>query len=364
MTRYFLAPRSGEKSYQNFLSTVKHGVPFSRIEPHLSDEGKKVLKSEEIIYSWGNREGKKNEWGKMNNGDIVIFYAHGELVMAGNIIFKQHSPQLALAMWPPDENGQPWSYTFFLNNLRYFKIPLSHFNLVSGYSFRAVMGFQEITAPYRDRILSHYKDFNALFDTFSDAESVEIPKADERVYVNINSQVSPEISNKVIVKYEPSAPTDSKRKKKTGYVDFDEVNRHRAKIGSLGEEVVLRFERNRLRASGRVDLADKVRQLSLEDTYAGYDIVSYHENGDEIKIEVKATVIEQPENFSFNISKNERMVAENSDNYFIYLVYGVNTSTPKVHIVKNPFKNGDHLVIEPVNFIVRGRFSDNDVLTV
>src|SRR5690606_38241357 len=99
------------------------------------------------------------------------------------------------------------------------------------------------------------------------------------------------------------------KKKRSGYVDFDEVNRHRAKIGSLGEEIVVRYEKNHLLSKGRADLAEKVCQLSLEDTYAGYDIVSFDENGNEKKIEVKSTVIKQPENFSFNISKNEKTVA-------------------------------------------------------
>lgn len=356
MSRYFLAPRSGETSYQNFLSTIKHGVPYSRIEPYLTGEGKKILQKQEIIYSWGNREGKRGEWEKMQNGDVVIFYAKGDFVMAGNVIYKQHSSELALAMWLPDENGQPWAYTFFLNDLRYFKIPLSHFNLVSGYNFRAIMGFQEIGEPYKEKILSYYKDFNAMFDAFTDSESIEIPKPDERVYINISSQIVPELSNRAIVAYMPSVPSESNKKKKSGYVDFDEINRHRAKVGSMGEEIVLRFEKNFLISKDRKDLADRVRQLSLENTYAGYDIASFDEHGVEKKIEVKSTVIEQSENFSFNISKNEKAVAENSDDYFIYLVYGVNTEKPKIHIIRNPFKNKDNLTIEPSGYIIKGKF--------
>lgn len=358
MSRYFLAPRSGEKSYQNFLSTIKHGVPYARIEPHLAEEGKRVLGNQEVIYSWGNREGKKKEWEKMQLGDMIIFYAKGDLVMAGALIYKQYSPELALAMWPPDENGQPWAYTFFLNELRYFKIPLSHFNLVSGYNFRAVMGFQEITEPHKKKILSHYKNFDTMFDAFADADSVEIPKAYERIYINVSSQVAPELSDREIVAYEPPvASAGGKRKKMSGYVDFDEKNRHRAKVGSMGEEIVMRYEKNFLISKGRKDLADKVHQLSLENTYAGYDITSYDIDGNEMKIEVKATVIEQPKSFSFNISRNEKTVAESSNNYFIYLVYGVNTERPKIHIIKEPFRSEGQLTIEPDGYIVKGKFT-------
>jgi len=38
--KYFLAPRSGEKSYENFQSTIKNGVRFEIISKHLSEEGK------------------------------------------------------------------------------------------------------------------------------------------------------------------------------------------------------------------------------------------------------------------------------------------------------------------------------------
>jgi hypothetical protein len=280
--------------------------------------------------------------------------------MAGKVIYKEQNPKLALAMWPPDEHGQPWSYTFFLNNLRYFKIPLSHFNLVSGYRFTALMGFQEIKEPHQKEILSHYKDFDTFFDTFSDNESAEIPKADERVYINVDSQVKPQLSTKTIVSYQPvlAFTPSGRRRSKFGYVDFDEINKHRAKLGSLGEEVVLRFERDFLRSKGRSDLAERVRQISLENTYAGYDIISFTEDGKEKRIEVKATSIEQQKSFSFNISKNEKLVAESSENYFIYLVYAVNTQSPKIHVIENPFKTTDHLTIEPTNFIVKGGFAD------
>lgn len=357
MARYFLAPRSGETSYKNFLSTIKYGVPYNNIEPYLTQEGKDILQKQEVIYSWGNREGKRSEWKKIQNGDVVIFYARGYLVMAGKVIYKQHSDDLALAMWPQDENGQPWSYTFFLSQLEYIKIPLKYFNMVSDYKLRMVQGFQEITASHRNKILSHYKTFDDMFREFPDMESVEIPRADERVYINISSQVAPELSTKEVVAYNPSAVVEvGKRKKKSGYVDFDEINKHRVKVGSMGEGVVLRYERERLMSQGRKDLADKVRQLSLEDTYAGYDIISFDEDGREKKIEVKATAAEQAKDFSFHISKNEKHVAENSDNYSIYLVYGVNSEKPKIHIISNPFASSNHLSVEPTNFRVKGQF--------
>ncbi len=81
----------------------------------------------------------------MELGDTVIFYAQGKLVMTGEVYFKAHSAALALAMWPPDENGNPWEYTFFLRNLRYLSIPMAVFNTAAGYkSNYVVQGFSAL----------------------------------------------------------------------------------------------------------------------------------------------------------------------------------------------------------------------------
>lgn len=357
MSKYFLAPRSGEKSHKNYLSTLRHGVPYGRIEPFLEESGKKILRQEEVIYAWGNRAGKKAEWMRMEAGDTVIFYANKSFVMAGDVIYKQHSDELALAMWPADEKGQPWSYTFYLSNLRYFRIPLSVFNALTGYRFTALMGFLEMNEERKNQLLQHYKSLEDFFESFSDELSGELPKQEERVYVNVPVTVSPELSTKGIVAYQPPPASNKTGKKRSGYVDFDEVNKRHARTGSLGEEIVLKYEKDSLVTCGRADLAEKVSQLSLQDTYAGYDILSYDENGNEKMIEVKATTDKQQLNFSFNISRNEKRVAEASDNYFIYLVYGVHTDRPKVHILRSPFKEPGFLTLEPKSFIVKGKFA-------
>ncbi len=61
-------------------------------------------------------------------------------------------------------------------------------------------------------------------------------------------------------------------------------------LGRRGEELILNFERSRLRQCERDDLARKVRWVAEEDgAGAGYDIKSFSENGAERLIEVKTT---------------------------------------------------------------------------
>ena len=55
---------------------------------------------------------------------------------------------------------------------------------------------------------------------------------------------------------------------------FD-IKRRCEENGMLGEEIVLKYERSRLKRAGRRDLSDKVRWISQESASEGYDILSF-----------------------------------------------------------------------------------------
>jgi hypothetical protein len=76
------------------------------------------------------------------------------------------------------------------------------------------------------------------------------------------------------------------------------------KLGREGEELVLHFERQRLRLQDRVDLAKKVKWISQEEgDGAGYDILSFDHQGNERLLEVKTTV--GSDTTPFYITRNE-----------------------------------------------------------
>jgi hypothetical protein len=76
------------------------------------------------------------------------------------------------------------------------------------------------------------------------------------------------------------------------------------RLGREGEELVLRFERDRLQRLDRLDLAKKIRWISEEDgDGAGYDILSFDEKGKERLLEVKTTV--GSDTTPFYITRNE-----------------------------------------------------------
>jgi hypothetical protein len=354
MTRYFLAPRSGETSHQNYLSTLEHGVPYSRIEPYLNPEGKELLSKQETIYAWANREGRRAAWERMEIGDIVIFYAKGNFVMAGEVMYKQASRELALAMWPADEHGNPWEYTYYLKNPKYFNFPLKVFNIVSGYKLTAVMGFMEIEKSHVEQILTKYSSVEDFFYSFGEKMIVEEPKTELKVHVNIPTQVVVTYDLRDLVPYESNTQKIT-RQRRTGFVDFEEIHKRNSTNGSKGEELVLKEERAHLDSIGRSDLAQKVKRISIDDTYAGYDILSFDDKGNEKFIEVKSSITPRSKEFSFHLSANEKRIAETTENYYIYLVFDVNGNYPTVTPIGNPLKS-NFLKLEPTNFRVRGMF--------
>ncbi len=96
--------------------------------------------------------------------------------------------------------------------------------------------------------------------------------------------------------------------------------RNRA-LGKAGEELVVDFERARLAALDRSDLARKVRWVSQEDGGgAGYDIHSFDSSGHDRLIEVKTT--RGGRTTPFFLTRNERSLAdERPDAFRLFRVY-------------------------------------------
>ena len=134
------------------------------------------------------------------------------------------------------------------------------------------------------------------------------------------------------------APTDVKipPKTRTGVdasdfegrnTDFAEEGRKNSALGKAGEDMVVKYEKERLIAAGRPDLAKKV--IATRETIgktAKFDIHSYEVNGAERLIEVKTTTgrIKTP----YRISEREVAFSErHSDNYHLYRVYDFNKRT-------------------------------------
>jgi len=173
--RIFLAPRSNETSYKNFLSTIENGVDFAIVEPHLDDDGRERLSARRKLFVWGNKETKKASWDKMEIGDLVLFYKgrdkeerEGKMVYAGTLAHKQHSRELGLSLWPPKKGQEPWTCVFFLEDLRPVYIPITEIADYAGYSRSfVVQGFMPLKDTAIQRILKRFQTIERFLDHYS-----------------------------------------------------------------------------------------------------------------------------------------------------------------------------------------------------
>ena len=105
---------------------------------------------------------------------------------------------------------------------------------------------------------------------------------------------------------------------KINYLEREQKNQ---KLGVLGEELVLEFEKWHLINQGREKLAEQVRWISKEEgDGAGFDILSRNLNGTDKYVEVKTTKLAKETPIFF--TKNELDFSiEKSVNFHLYRVF-------------------------------------------
>ncbi|HUB93898.1 MAG TPA: HNH endonuclease [Verrucomicrobiae bacterium] len=176
MKQIFLAPRSNETAYQNYVSSMQ-GKTLEEFIQYLSSAETNTLKGDERYFVWGCQPGKRSVWEKMQYGDYVLFYAHGRFISVGTLKFKKYSEALALSLWPVSkETGEPWSCVFFVENVQEIDISLEEFNKYTNYHLNAVMGFMRVSKE--EAISSLHKKFGTV-DSF--VHSLVIGIDEERV---------------------------------------------------------------------------------------------------------------------------------------------------------------------------------------
>ncbi len=98
--------------------------------------------------------------------------------------------------------------------------------------------------------------------------------------------------------------------------------------GEIAEEIVLKFEKNRLKSEGHFDESNNARRISNDFANAGYDIESFLEQKGtmcEIYIEVKGSTEKE---FNFYWSANELEKAkEYGEKYWIYFMPEIDVKT-------------------------------------
>lgn len=107
---------------------------------------------------------------------------------------------------------------------------------------------------------------------------------------------------------------------KVNYLEREQKNR---KLGQIGEELVIQFEKWNLINLGKEKLADKIEWISMEQgDGVGFDILSRNPNGTDKYIEVKSTKLSKETPFFF--TRNELQFSKNhSKDFHLYRVFNL-----------------------------------------
>lgn len=137
---------------------------------------------------------------------------------------------------------------------------------------------------------------------------------------------TPEINN--ILKSEVEGPDFDKRfnEDRIEYVSETETNyyikeQRNKKLGLLGEEFAIKYEKQKLLSRGQENLSDRIEHISqtIGDS-AGFDILSFDKEGNEKFIEVKTTKLDK--NSPFYFTRNELGLSKDKDDrYSLYRVF-------------------------------------------
>jgi hypothetical protein len=129
--------------------------------------------------------------------------------------------------------------------------------------------------------------------------------------------------------------------------NFLEVEARNQSLGRAGEDMVLRFEHERLRRAGEHTLADRVEHVSrTQGDGLGYDIRSFELDGRDRLIEVKTTRFGALT--PFFASRNEVEVSEErGDEFQVYRLFGFRAA-PRLFTLAGPLRNSCRL--EPWNY--------------
>jgi Protein NO VEIN, C-terminal len=143
------------------------------------------------------------------------------------------------------------------------------------------------------------------------------------------------------------SPANSARALKRNYLEMEARN---AALGFAGEQLVVRYEQERLSRAGQDRLASKIIHISAtESDSSGFDILSYDTDGCERLIEVKTTRFGAVT--PFFASRNEVELSDRRNaNYQLYRLFKF-SEQPKLFMLPGSLKRTCQL--DPVSFSAR-----------
>lgn len=205
--------------------------------------------------------------------------------------------------------------------------------------YKPLGNYQDLLRSVVEDRLSSARDLNKTVHSVVEAPIETIPQIDNLLSIQVAPPVRGESASRVYE--EPATKAQPVRR------NYLEIEARNQSLGRAGEDLVLRFEHERLTRMGERALADRIQHVSrtLGD-HLGYDIVSFEADGRERLIEVKTTRFGAMT--PFFASRNEVNVsAKRETQYQLYRLFCFH-SQPRLFSLTGSLRNSCRL--DPANY--------------
>lgn len=226
---------------------------------------------------------------------------------------------------------------------------------------------KKLLLDFKQKDANFSKYSNLFFSGFLYTYYKRENKEETPIYSDKEKEILKEISKEVLelkINYKdieeirewnvkPKNVATKNRNNKSTQRDIERSETNRKIIGDEGEEAIIKYEKEKLKKWKSPHEAD-VRRISKDNASAGYDIVSYDKDGNEIHIEVKTSLKPYME---FYITSNEYKKMKEDPAYRIYYLSKAKSDKFNLYI----FGKGklDEKFFEPSTYRVRAEIVNN-----
>ena len=169
----------GHETDRHYYDTIKTKRAVSEFGKFLStDEVKKLTEySHGRPYAvWGAIPGSSNirNWETMDEGDYIMVYRHGKIILAAEVALKTRNRDLAKYFWQDDRDGKTWELIYFMINDVAFDLDIEKLNKYLEYEHNYhPQGFMAVKQEKADKLLSIYGDLISLLQKISSGKELE-----------------------------------------------------------------------------------------------------------------------------------------------------------------------------------------------
>lgn len=190
---------------------------------------------------------------------------------------------------------------------------------IPGYKARG--NYQQLLKESVEKYVYAHPELDELINRYISTDNL-LPKIDDLMTIEVEVPELNFIVNEPVLKFG--------EKNSINYFEREIRNK---KLGLLGEEFIMNYEKQRMCMLGFNSLVNKIEHISqTQGDYAGFDILSYDEEGKEKYIEVKTTKLGMEAPFYF--TRNELAFSKYKDEkYRLYRLFNFKTK-PKFYQLK------------------------------